>query len=105
MHQTNERPSGFIKSHLTKFAQQNPEVEITVSPRPGKHPCIVGHFVNGKQRSVCVRNDEPLKVLERALQVRNGNGEKQRRVTKPVTSINPSVRGVWSPYHGTGMSV
>ena len=76
-----------------------------MSPRPGKHPVIVAHYVNGKQKSICVRNTEPLQVLQRALQLRDANGEKQKRVTKPVSSINPSVRGVWSPYHGTGMPV
>ncbi|KAL2109881.1 hypothetical protein VUR80DRAFT_1887 [Thermomyces stellatus] len=97
--------NGFIKSHLSKFASENPEIEITVSPRPGKHPVIVAHYINGRHKAVCVRNAEPLQVLQKALLLRDANGEKNKRVTKPVSSINPSVRGVWSPYHGTGMRV
>ena len=65
----------------------------------------MAHYINGKEKAVCVRNSEPLQVLQRALQLRDANGEKNKRVTKPVSSINPSVRGVWSPYHGTGMPV
>ncbi|KEZ41569.1 hypothetical protein SAPIO_CDS7739 [Scedosporium apiospermum] len=97
--------NGFIKSHLSKFASQNPEVEITVSPRPGKHPIIVAHYINGRQKPVCVRNLDSLQVLKKAELLRDANGEKVKKVTKPVSSINPSVRGVWSPYHGTGMTV
>lgn len=65
----------------------------------------MGHYINGRQKPVCVRNQEPLQVLQKALLLRDANGEKLRKVTKPVSSINPSVRGVWSPYHGTGMTV
>ncbi|CAI4219183.1 unnamed protein product [Parascedosporium putredinis] len=97
--------NGFIKSHLTKFAAENPEIEITVSPRPGKHPVIVGHYINGRNKPVCVRNMEPLQVLQKAELLRDANGEKVKKVTKPVSSINPSVRGVWSPFHGANTTV
>ncbi|KAL0931011.1 mitochondrial 54S ribosomal protein mL43 [Colletotrichum truncatum] len=97
--------NGFIKSQLPKFAKANPQVEFSVSPRPSKHPMIVGHYINGKEKSVCVRNMEPLEILKKAELLRDASGEKLKRTNKPVTSINPSVRGVWSPYHGNGMAV
>ena len=43
--------SGFIKSLLPKFAAASPTVEITVSPRPSRHPVVIGHYINGKQTS------------------------------------------------------
>jgi large subunit ribosomal protein L43 len=76
-----------------------------VSPRPSKHPVIVGHYINGRQKPVCVANMEPMQVLRKTELLRDANGEKLRRTNKPVKSINESVRGVWSPYHGEGMSV
>lgn len=97
--------SGFIKSQLPRFAAANPQVEFSVSPRPSKHPIIVGHYVNGRQISLCVKNMEPLEVLKKAESLRDANGEKLRRVVKPVSSDSPSVRGVWSPYHGNGEAV
>lgn len=97
--------SGFIKSQLPKFAAAHPHIEITVSPRPNKHPVIVGHYVNGRDKAVCVRNLAPLAVLKKAEMIRDATGEKVRRRRKAVVSINESVRGVWSPYHGTGMTV
>lgn len=97
--------NGFIKSQLPRFAAANPQVEFSVSPRPSKHPIIVGHYVNGRQISLCVKNMEPLEVLKKAESLRDANGEKLRRVVKPVSSDSPSVRGVWSPYHGNGEAV
>ncbi|KKA30120.1 hypothetical protein TD95_005113 [Thielaviopsis punctulata] len=97
--------NGFIKSQLAKFAAANPEIEIEVSPRPGKHPVIIGHYMNGKERSVCVRNLQPDQILKKAQMLRDSSGEKNRRTNKPVTSIAESVRGVWSPYHGNGNPV
>ncbi|CRK06222.1 hypothetical protein BN1723_001698 [Verticillium longisporum] len=97
--------NGFIKSQLPKFAAAHPQIEISVSPRPAKHPTIVGHYINGNSRSLLVKNMQPMDILRAAESMRDTNGEKLRRANKPVTSINPSVRGIWSPYHGTGEAV
>lgn len=97
--------SGFIKSLLPKFAAAHPQIEFTVSPRPSKHPVIVAQYINGREKAICVRNMEPYEILKKAELLRDASGEKLRRVTKPVQSINESVRGVWSPYHGNGMQV
>ncbi|KAK0623128.1 thioredoxin-like protein [Immersiella caudata] len=95
----------FIKTLLPQFAAAHPQIEIVVSPRPRKHPVIVGQYINGRERNVCVKNMEPLRILQRAKYLRDASGEKVKRVNKPVQSINESVRGVWSPYHGNGMAV
>ena len=51
---------------------------------------------------ICVRNLEHNLVLQKAELLRNASGTKLRRVTKPVTSTNESVRGIYSPFHGNG---
>ncbi|KAH8668378.1 thioredoxin-like protein [Xylariales sp. PMI_506] len=97
--------NGFIKHHLKKFAAEHPQIEFAVSPRPSKHPVMIGHYINGKQKSICVKNMEPTQVLKKAELLRDASGDKLKRTNKPVTSISQSVRGVWSPYHGEGMTV
>ncbi|KAK4135332.1 hypothetical protein BT67DRAFT_400762 [Trichocladium antarcticum] len=97
--------NGFIKSLFPKFAAANPQIEFTVSPRPSKHPVIVANYINGREKAICVRNMEPYEILKKIELLRDASGEKVRKVTKPVTSINESVRGVWSPYHGNGLRV
>jgi large subunit ribosomal protein L43 len=97
--------NAFIKSSLPKFAKRNPQIEITVSPRPNQHPVIIGHYVNGKQKEICVKNMTNEGVRDRAEMLRDTNGEKDKRVNKPVTSINESVRGIWSPFHGAKIKI
>ncbi|RYP72406.1 hypothetical protein DL771_004201 [Monosporascus sp. 5C6A] len=97
--------NAFIKSQLPKFAAKHRQIEFAVSPRPRKHPVLVGHYINGKQKSICVKNMDSLQILKKVELLRDASGEKVKRVNKPVTSINESVRGVWSPYHGNAMPV
>ncbi|KAK4971851.1 39S ribosomal protein L51, mitochondrial [Elasticomyces elasticus] len=86
---------------MNAFARQNPQIEITISPRPRKHPVIRGTYINGREKAVCVRNMEKEQVLEKANLLRDASGEKLRKVTKPVKSLNESVRGIWDPFHGS----
>ncbi|KAH6624567.1 thioredoxin-like protein [Chaetomium sp. MPI-SDFR-AT-0129] len=97
--------NGFIKSLLPAFVTANPQVEFSVSPRPSRHPVIIAQYINGREKSVCVRNMQPYEILKKATLLRDSDGEKNKRTVKPVRSINESVRGVWSPYHGNGLRV
>ncbi|PQE25079.1 Mitochondrial ribosomal protein [Rutstroemia sp. NJR-2017a BVV2] len=97
--------NSFLKHSLSKFAAANPQIEMTVSPRPAKHPVIIGHYANGREKAICVRNLEKDQILQKAELLRDASGEKLKRVTKPVRSINQSVRGIWSPYHSGGIKV
>ncbi|KAM0722219.1 hypothetical protein Q7P37_001660 [Cladosporium fusiforme] len=97
--------NAFLKSHLQAFAAANPQIEITVSPRPGRHPVLKGQYINGKEKAVCVRNMEPTEILDKALLLRSASGEKLKKVTKPVKSLNESVRGIWDPFHGAKYQV
>lgn len=94
----------FLQSHLPAFAKKNPQIEITVSPRPGHHPVVRGVYMNGHERPVCVKNMTLHQILEKAEKLKSTSGEKQRKENRAgrrvVTSLNESVRGVWSPYHG-----
>ncbi|PHH76611.1 hypothetical protein CDD82_3914 [Ophiocordyceps australis] len=97
--------NGFIKSMLPKFAAANPQIEFVVSPRPGKHPVMIGHYINGRTKPICVRNMQPYEILKKAQLLRDASGEKLRRYNKAVKSTSPSVRGIWSPYHDRGLTV
>lgn len=97
--------SGFIKSLLPRFAAANPQIEFSVSPRPGKHPVVTGHYINGRHKPICVKNLSPYEILQKVELLRDASGEKLKRTNKAVLSTSTSVRGIWSPYHGKGMTV
>ncbi|KAF3770333.1 hypothetical protein M406DRAFT_66747 [Cryphonectria parasitica EP155] len=95
----------FIEMHLPKFAARHPEIEISVSPRPQKHPTVIAHYINGNTRPVCLKKMDPNQILSKLEMLRDSTGEINKRVKKPVRSTNESVRGVWSPYHGDATTV
>ncbi|PMD58920.1 mitochondrial ribosomal protein-like protein subunit L51 [Hyaloscypha bicolor E] len=97
--------NSFLRNSLQRFAVANPQIEIEVSPRPRRHPVIIGHYIGGRQKAICVRNLQKEQIMQKAELLRDASGEKLKRVTKPVKSINESVRGVWSPYYGGGITV
>ncbi|KAF1815804.1 hypothetical protein P152DRAFT_430119 [Eremomyces bilateralis CBS 781.70] len=95
----------FLKHRLAHFAKEHPSIEINVSPKPNHHPVIKGTFINGRIRAICVKNLEPTQIYQKALILRNASGDKVKRWNKPVRSDNPSVRGIWSPFHGAKVSL
>ena len=96
--------NSFLRNTLPGFARSHPEIEVHVSPRPRRHPVIRGHYINGREKSICVRKLDPNQILQKAELLRDASGEKLKRVMKPVRSLNESVRGVWSPYHAQGQN-
>ncbi|KAB2573203.1 hypothetical protein BFW01_g10545 [Lasiodiplodia theobromae] len=91
----------FLEHTLPAFAKRNPSIEITVSPRPRKEPVIKGYYINGRTKAICVRKLEKEQILQKANLLRDASGERNRRtINKPVKSLNESVRGIWSPFHG-----
>ena len=61
--------------------------------------------MNGREKAVCVKNLQTEQVLQKAILLRDASGEKLKRVTKPVKSMNESVRGIWDPFHGAKWNI
>jgi large subunit ribosomal protein L43 len=61
--------------------------------------------MNGQKKEVDVRNLEKNQILKKVDLLRNDNGEKLKRETKPITSENENIRGIWSGIHGTKVSI
>jgi large subunit ribosomal protein L43 len=98
--------NAFLKNSLPAFAQRNPGIEITVAPRPRRHPVIIANYINGAQRSICVKNLQNEGVREKAELLRSSTGEKNRKLDgRPVKSLNENVRGIWDPFHGAKIKI
>ena len=62
---------------------------------------IKGHYINGHEKAICVKNLEANQVLEKARLLSEASGERVQKIRgKNVISTGESVRGIWSPYHG-----
>ncbi|KAF8454317.1 thioredoxin-like protein [Terfezia claveryi] len=95
-----EGMKAFLTHNLPEFAKANPQIEMVVSPRPNKHPIIRGVYINGREKVICVRNLQHQQILEKANLLKNSSGLKLKKINKPVASVNESVRGIFSPFHG-----
>jgi large subunit ribosomal protein L43 len=97
--------NAFLKTSLPAFARANPQIEISVSPRPRRHPVVVARYLNGKTKSTCVKNLQSEGVRDKARLLRDATGEKDRKIGRMVESRNESVRGIWDPFHGAKVKI
>jgi large subunit ribosomal protein L43 len=98
--------NAYLKNQFGLFAKRNPQVEFQVYRKHNQDPVITAYYLNGHQKSVNVKNLTPEGVREKIELLRNSSPEKNKRVVgKPVTSINESVRGIWSPFHGAKINI
>lgn len=87
-----------LRSQLRTIAEANPKIEFVAQKKAG-HPIVQGEYANGATKTVCVRNYEPSKILEKIELVQNSSGNKLKKYQRAVESHNESVRGIWSPFH------
>lgn len=93
--------SFLASSHLPALTKAHPHVEFQISPRPGRHPIMQAHYINGRVKAICVKNMHIEEIKAKALLLLGNDGTKNRKVAgRKVLSTQESVRGVWSPLHG-----
>ncbi|KAF1973787.1 hypothetical protein BU23DRAFT_505971 [Bimuria novae-zelandiae CBS 107.79] len=98
--------NAYLKNQLGAFAKRNPQIEIQVYKKAKHHPVMTADYLNGHRKSINVKNMTPEGVKEKIELLRNASPEEDKRVpNKPVTSINESVRGIWSPFHGAKIKI
>jgi large subunit ribosomal protein L43 len=72
-----------------------------VSPRPNKHPVLRAHYINGREKAICVRNLEREQIMQKCQLLLQSSGQKNIKIRgKNVVSDNENIRGIWSPFHG-----
>lgn len=87
----------WMKLNLVNLAQQNPEMIIRTEIKRCKHPFLRGIYMNGNEKVICVKNNEPEVIHNYALDLRNQIGRKNSSTgyKKPVYSNRPSIQGEW----------
>lgn len=88
----------FLKTHLTEFASNNPQIQFTIKKRPHSHPIIRGSYINGREKVICVRNMKESEILQKCQLLKDASGLQLKKRRHPVESENESVRGIWSPF-------
>ncbi len=71
-----------------------------MKPRNGHHPYIQGHYITGKDKQICVKNEPLRRIYEVLNMLNNSSGRKIKKLNNPVRTQTPSVQGIWTPYLG-----
>ncbi|GFZ48778.1 hypothetical protein JCM24511_06527 [Saitozyma sp. JCM 24511] len=93
----------FLRNPLMQLARENPDVEIVVRRlRRGKAAVLRGHYVNGRDKVICVNGLETNEVANKVDILLNSSGAKIKSLKNLTLEAAPggeSARGVWSALH------
>lgn len=88
----------FIKKHVVELANANPTVEFAVEPKWDRRPSIYAHYLESRQKVVCLANKSVLEIMEIVQGLRDESGCKAKPFHLGVTSDSSAVRPIWSPF-------
>lgn len=88
----------FLVNDLKRYASENPKVEFIIRKESG-HPIIRGEYTNGNEKVICARNMDAQIIQEKLDVLKNSSGARLKKYKNAVETANPSVRGIWSPFH------
>ncbi|WWC91766.1 uncharacterized protein L201_006713 [Kwoniella dendrophila CBS 6074] len=93
----------FIRKPLINLARENPDVEFVVRRlKRGKAAVLRGHYVNGRDKVICVNRLEMDGVTNKVNLLLNSSGAKikpLKNLTLEAAPTSESARGVWSALH------
>lgn len=96
-------PSAYLAKPFAELAAQNPDVEIVVRKlKRGKAAVIRGHYVNGRDKVICVNNLQANQIQNKVAILLESSGAKIRNLKNDTLEAGPgneSARGVWSALH------
>ena len=87
----------WMRTHMVPLAEKNPALVVKTEKKRATHPFLRGVYLNGNEKTICVKNLTPGEVHDYAMDLRNQLGRKtsSHGYKKPVMSTRPSIQGEW----------
>eukprot|EP01017_Pseudomicrothorax_dubius_P028926 TRINITY_DN3479_c0_g1_i1.p1 TRINITY_DN3479_c0_g1~~TRINITY_DN3479_c0_g1_i1.p1 ORF type:complete len:194 (-),score=52.40 TRINITY_DN3479_c0_g1_i1:125-706(-) len=87
----------FINSpELKSFLEKNPQIEMQLVMRRGKHPYFWAQYINGFSKDISLRNIAPETIIDELERVRNSSGRQAwDHAGKKVYGLTKSIQGGW----------
>lgn len=89
-----------LPSYMDSFVEQHPQIDVSCQVRSGRHPWILARYLNGRVRSVSMRNDDAAEILRQMMNLRSTVGRRtstgrksNRQVKQRVVTSQPSIQG------------
>lgn len=83
---------------MNNYAKDHPKIEFKLVEKAG-HPVIKGDYINGREKAICIRNLNIDNIQNKMNLLRESSGAQLKKTKSKVTSLNDSIRGIWSPLH------
>jgi len=87
-------------SYMDSFVERHPHIAISCQVKSGRHPWIEASYLNGRVRSVSMKNDDAVEILRQMMNLRSTVGRRtstgsksNRQVKKRVVTSQPSIQG------------
>lgn len=87
----------YIKEKANAFAKDNTHLQVQVQTFAGKHPLLIGQYVNDNEKVVPVQNKSAEEISESVMFLRNQSGRPVHSVGKNQIRVVKSLQGEWHP--------
>eukprot|EP01084_Bolivina_argentea_P172115 298160_1 len=87
----------FISKELVDLAKSKQHVEFVTEIRRNRHPFIRGEYVEGRSRTIGVKNQQPAALYKVVQGLLDTTGRPVERLSKPIVSRLHSIQGIWDP--------
>lgn len=91
-------------SYMESFVERHPQIHISCQVRSGRHPWIEASYLNGRVRSVSMKNDDAVEILRQMMNLRSTVGRRtstgsksNRQVKQRIVTSQPSIQGPSCP--------
>ena len=84
----------YLEEHLVDLAKANPQVEIAVSVRHGRHPWVRGFYLRDSEKTLSLRGLSAFQIVERVGFLRDTRSINMYKNSKAFRTT-PSIQGAW----------
>ena len=87
------------QSYMESFVERHPHITISCQVKSGRHPWMEASYLNGRVRSVSMKNDDAVEILRQIMNLRSTVGRRtstgsksNRQVKQRVVTSQPSIQ-------------
>jgi large subunit ribosomal protein L43 len=96
-------------SYMESFVERHPQITISSQVKSGRHPWIEATYLNGRVRSVSMKNDDAAEILRQMMNLRSTVGRRtstgsksNRQVKQRIVTSQPSIQQKQEVVVGSG---
>ena len=77
----------WMRGNLVQFAQTNPDLLVKTVLLRNNHPYVRGNYINGNDKTICIKNLQPEEITSYINDLRNQIGRKVNNTLRLISVI------------------